>query len=175
MEPPTIVRNLGVVLVRYFNTRSLRAAVVVMVWVGTLSACASDGSEESGEYDAGESALDLQSTTADSAEGGEDLGITADVGSLDLGSVASDPGNGEDVSGPSEEDTQVVEPPGADISQSASTGGWASGACTTEIEGTGTKAGETAYDFTQMDQNGQPLRLHDYCDKLVLLIGSAFW
>ena len=54
-------------------------------------------------------------------------------------------------------------------------GGWAKADCADEITGTGNKVGDIAMDFSQMDQFGEMLRLYDFCDRYVLLIGSAFW
>jgi hypothetical protein len=54
-------------------------------------------------------------------------------------------------------------------------GGWYKAACAENIDGTGTAAGDIAFDFTQPDQFGESLRLHDFCDRTVLLIGAAFW
>ena len=54
-------------------------------------------------------------------------------------------------------------------------GGWTKATCQNETVGTGTKQGDIAYDFQQMDQYGETLRLHDFCDRVVLLVGSAYW
>jgi len=54
-------------------------------------------------------------------------------------------------------------------------GGWSTGDCAESITGTGNKAGMVAYDFTQNDQFGQPLRLYDFCHQAVLLVGAAYW
>ena len=52
---------------------------------------------------------------------------------------------------------------------------WLQASCDAQYVGTGVKEGDIAYDFVQTDQHGQDLRLHDFCDHVVLLIGSAFW
>ena len=54
-------------------------------------------------------------------------------------------------------------------------GGWLKAACADDIEGTGNKTGDIAEDFLQLEQNGETLRLHDFCDRTVWLVGSAFW
>ncbi len=54
-------------------------------------------------------------------------------------------------------------------------GGWPMDSCRSEIVGIGNAPGEVAYDFTLMDQFGDDLRLHDFCDHVVLLIASAAW
>jgi hypothetical protein len=52
---------------------------------------------------------------------------------------------------------------------------WSIGDCADSLTGTGTKKGQIAYDFIQPDQYGNPLRLHDFCDRVVLVVGAAFW
>lgn len=54
-------------------------------------------------------------------------------------------------------------------------GGWAIGACRDDLTGTGTTPGEVAFDFGLLDQFGDTLRLHDFCDRAVLLVAAAFW
>ena len=54
-------------------------------------------------------------------------------------------------------------------------GGWLKAACADDIQGTGNKVGDIAEDFLQLEQNGEMLRLHDFCDRTVWLVGSAFW
>ncbi|MCO4747482.1 MAG: hypothetical protein KC912_21960 [Proteobacteria bacterium] len=55
------------------------------------------------------------------------------------------------------------------------TGGWQIGACRDDIVSTGNALGNIAEDFELMDQHGDMLSLHDFCDREVLLVGSAFW
>lgn len=55
-------------------------------------------------------------------------------------------------------------------------GGSTGGAnCADDIVFTGNNVGQITQDFTLNDQNGNPVRLYDYCDKAVLLVGAAFW
>jgi len=54
-------------------------------------------------------------------------------------------------------------------------GGWVKADCADQIKGSGNKAGQIAHDFVQMDQFGDMLRLYDFCDRHVLLVGSAWW
>lgn len=54
-------------------------------------------------------------------------------------------------------------------------GGWLKALCADDIQGSGNKVGDIAEDFSQMDQYGEMLRLHDFCDRTVLLVGAAFW
>ena len=52
---------------------------------------------------------------------------------------------------------------------------WTTDDCADSITGTGKKVGQIAHDFIQPDQYGNPLRLHDFCDRVVLVTGAAFW
>ncbi len=54
-------------------------------------------------------------------------------------------------------------------------GGWPKGACRYDIAGTGYRVGDVAANFTTWDQNADPWRLHDFCDRVVLLVSSAEW
>ncbi|MEM6929210.1 MAG: TlpA disulfide reductase family protein, partial [Myxococcota bacterium] len=49
------------------------------------------------------------------------------------------------------------------------------GECRDDLSGTGTTAGTVAANFELTDQFGDTLRLHDFCDQAVLLVGSAVW
>lgn len=55
------------------------------------------------------------------------------------------------------------------------TGGWAIGDCNDAISSTGNSPGQVAQDFTLTDQYGDTVRLHDFCDRAVLLVSSASW
>lgn len=55
------------------------------------------------------------------------------------------------------------------------TGGWAIGACRHDLVSTGTAIGDVAPDFALVDQFGDTLHLHDFCDREVLLVSAAFW
>jgi len=54
-------------------------------------------------------------------------------------------------------------------------GGWAIGDCWDDIEETGTEVGDIAEQFELIDQHGQMLRLHDFCDRTILLSSATFW
>ncbi|HHO50861.1 MAG TPA: TlpA family protein disulfide reductase [Deltaproteobacteria bacterium] len=54
-------------------------------------------------------------------------------------------------------------------------GGWQIGACRHDIEATGNEIGQIAEDFVLTDQHGEDLRLHDFCDREVLLVTAALW
>jgi len=52
---------------------------------------------------------------------------------------------------------------------------WPTDECADQLVGTGTGVGDIAPNFTMLSQHGTEVSLHDYCDRAVLLIGSAFW
>jgi hypothetical protein len=54
-------------------------------------------------------------------------------------------------------------------------GGWPIDACRDDIVATGNGLGQIAQDFALGDQHGDTVRLHDFCDKTVLLVAAAFW
>lgn len=55
------------------------------------------------------------------------------------------------------------------------TGGWAMGSCRHDIQSTGNRVGDIAHNFALTDQYGDTLRLHDFCDRAILLVGSSGW
>jgi len=55
------------------------------------------------------------------------------------------------------------------------TGGWRIGDCHADIVATGTDVGEISDNFELIDQHGELVRLHDFCDRTVLLSSATFW
>jgi len=55
------------------------------------------------------------------------------------------------------------------------TGGWAIGACRDDLDGEGFAIGDVVEGFELMDQYGEMVNIHDFCDREILLISSAFW
>lgn len=53
-------------------------------------------------------------------------------------------------------------------------GGWKKGDCRNDIDPTGDDVGEVAYDFALVDQYGDTVHLHDFCDRTVMLEFSGF-
>jgi hypothetical protein len=53
--------------------------------------------------------------------------------------------------------------------------GWKMGACRNDVEAEGNEEGMVAEDFALLDQFGEIVHLHDFCDKVVLQIFAAFW
>ena len=54
-------------------------------------------------------------------------------------------------------------------------GGYGIDPCRDDIEATGTDVGAIANNFELVDQYGDTVRLHDFCDRAVLLVSAAFW
>ena len=81
-------------------------------------------------------------------------------------------GEGEDATAAPEETTGGDEP---DTAEGPPPARWPVGECADQPAGTGIEVGDIAMDFELMDQHGQMVRLHDFCDKTVLVVGSAFW
>jgi len=100
----------------------------------------------------------------------------------DAGSGAADtsgPGDGSAADTPSIPDTtpaigeEDASTPDAATVEAVSR--WPVGACDDQPAGTGVAVGDIAMAFEMLDQHGQMVRLHDFCDKTILLVGSAFW
>ncbi len=53
-------------------------------------------------------------------------------------------------------------------------GGWPIDGCRASVHPTGDGVGETPATFQLQDQFGEIVRLHDFCDHVVLLISGAF-
>lgn len=54
-------------------------------------------------------------------------------------------------------------------------GGWKIDACRDDIQPTGNTAGEVANDFSLLDQHGDQVTLHSFCDQVVYMVFAAFW
>jgi len=54
-------------------------------------------------------------------------------------------------------------------------GGYEIDSCRHSINGTGNNIGDTAKGFALMDQHGDMVKLHDFCNHVVLLVSEAFW
>jgi len=55
-------------------------------------------------------------------------------------------------------------------------GGWPIGACRDQIQPNGNnRPGDIAQQFQLLDAYGDQVRLHDFCENEVVLIGAAFW
>lgn len=54
-------------------------------------------------------------------------------------------------------------------------GGWPIGACRDDVTSTGDAEGQISATFELSDQFGEMVKLHDFCDKAVLIVAGAFW
>jgi hypothetical protein len=54
-------------------------------------------------------------------------------------------------------------------------GGYEIDVCRHDINSTGNNIGDIAKGFTLMDQHGDMVKLHDFCNHVVLLVSEAFW
>jgi hypothetical protein len=53
-------------------------------------------------------------------------------------------------------------------------GGWPIDACRNDLEGTGMAEGDVIPDITLLDQYGEEVRIHDFCDHAVLIEHAGF-
>ena len=125
-------------------------------------------------------------------EGGNDDGGNDDGGNDDPNANADDDGDGltngeEDALGtdPNNADTdgdgwdddeeldENTDP--TDGNDKPYAGGYPIDACRYDIDGEGHNVGQVATNFTLTDQYGDNVRLHDFCHKAVLIVGSAGW
>jgi hypothetical protein len=54
-------------------------------------------------------------------------------------------------------------------------GGWEIGSCSKDVKATGWSEGDTSNDFAMMDQFGETVHLHSFCQDVVYLVFAAFW
>ena len=112
-------------------------------------------------------------TACTSSKGQDDSAglVGSDTGKND----GQDPSADDDGDGFSngEERAQNTDPNDADDHPYA--GGWPIDACRDSVQPTGDRAGDIASGWSRMDQFGEQISLHDFCDHAVLLVGSAFW
>ena len=112
------------------------------------SAEGSPGGE--GQPDATSGAEDTEAGAPDTTSGAEEEDVTA---SPDVETAGDEP------------DAPAGPPPVQ----------WPVGDCADQPAGTGVEVGDITMDVELLDQHGQMVRLHDFCDKTILLVGSAFW
>jgi len=91
-------------------------------------------------------------------------------------SLGTDPGVA-DTDGDGESDGDEVDgnTNPLDENDHAYEGGWSIAACRDAVVSTGNGVGETAEDFSLLDQFGDQVRLHSFCESAVWLVGAAFW
>lgn len=97
----------------------------------------------------------------------------ADAGEAALGSDPGNPDSDDDGFNDGDEAAENTNP--MDAEDHPYLGGWKIGACRDDIEPTGQAEGEVAGDFELMDQFDEKVSLHDFCDRVVLMVFAAFW
>jgi len=123
-----------------------------------------DGLTDDEEAAAGTDPADADSDD-DGLEDGEEVNDHS-TDPLDADSDADGWDDGEEVDG-------YTDPLSAD--DHPYTGGWSINSCRDSIVSTGTSVGDIAPNFELSDQYGDTVRLHDFCDRAVLVTFGAFW
>ena len=90
-----------------------------------------------------------------------------------FGTDPNDPDTDADGWGDLEEINSNTDPTDAD--DHPYIGGYEIDSCRHDINGTGNNVGDIAKGFMLMDQHGDMVRLHDFCNHVVLLVSEAFW
>ncbi len=90
-----------------------------------------------------------------------------------LGTNPADPDSDADDWSDGQEAEQHTDP--LDDADRPYKGGWQIDACRTDVEPTGNGEGDVAEDFALMDQFGDTVRLHDFCNRVVWMVFAAFW
>jgi hypothetical protein len=103
----------------------------------------------------------------DHIEGGEDIDSDGD-GTPDYLDTDSDGDSWSD----RDENDSYTDP--QDASDHPYTGGWPIDACRNSIVPTGMEPGDIMDDVRLTDQNGEVVRLHDFCDHFVLIEHAGF-
>lgn len=141
-----------------------------------LLGCAGLGGEDT----AGGGTTDIFGNDVDDGNDEEDQGSTdADEDGLtldeeaDLGTDPDEADSDGDGTGDGEEVKQSTDP--LDDKDFPYEGGWAKGACRNDLDGEGFAEGDVASNFTMVDQFGEDVSLHDFCDRTVYLVFAAFW
>jgi hypothetical protein len=147
-------------------------------------------SDEDGLSDSEEAELGTDPTKADSDDDGLNDGDEVSSGTDPLDSDSDDDGLSDgdeaeygtdpavaDTDGDTYSDGDEVngntDPTSAD--DRPYKGGWPIDACRDDISATGDDVGDIAGSFSLTDQFGDQVKLHDFCNKAVLLVAGAFW
>jgi hypothetical protein len=91
----------------------------------------------------------------------------------ELGTNPANPDSDDDGWDDGEEAAQHTDP--LDDTDKPYIGGWTIDACRADVESTGNAEGEVANDFALLDQFGDTVHLHDFCNQVVWMIFAAFW
>ena len=90
----------------------------------------------------------------------------------DLGTDADEPDSDGDGYDDGEEVDAHTDP--SDGSDAPYQAGWTIDACRDDITATGTDEGDVIENFEFPNQYGETVRLHDFCNQVVLVVGAGF-
>lgn len=96
-----------------------------------------------------------------------------DAEEVELGSDPGNPDSDDDGWDDGEEAAQYTDP--TDDSDKPYELGWKIDSCRHDVEATSNEVGGIAANFELVNQLGETVRLHDFCDQVVYLIFAAFW
>lgn len=96
-----------------------------------------------------------------------------DAGEAELGSDPGIPDSDGDGFVDGDEASQHTDPVDAD--DHPYEGGWKIDACRNDVESTGTGEGDVSNNFELMDQFGEMVKFHDFCNQVVYVVFAAFW
>lgn len=102
----------------------------------------------------------------------DDDGLS-DAGEASAGTDPTNPDSDDDGFADGEEVIGNTDPTSPD--DHPYTGGWAIDGCRNDITSTGTAEGEIAPDFSLLDQFGEMVSLHDFCDRVIYVVFAAGW
>ena len=98
-----------------------------------------------------------------------------DTGDTDTGATDTGPTDSGDTGVDTDTGSGDTSEPVDTATTSPYTGGWSVGACADGVRATGNAVGQVAQDFALLDQHGDTVHLHDFCDRVVWLVFAAFW
>jgi hypothetical protein len=134
------------------------------------------GGEDAAATDAADGGTDVADGDGDGGDPGsaddDGDGLTNDD-EADLGTDPSEADSDGDGTDDGDEIAENTDP--LDDADKPYEGGWGKDACRFDIEGEGYDKGQISENFTLPDQFGEDVSLHDFCDRSVLVIFSAFW
>ncbi len=152
--------------------------------VASLLACAGGADEDKGEQGDGngpgrDDPTDTTDDTTDDPTEVDPYTVDEDGDGLSDGEEADlglDPSN-PDTDGDGYADNVEVDgnTDGADADDHPYTGGWAIDACRDELNGEGYGQGDVVDNFALMDQFGETVSVHDFCDRAIYVVFAAFW
>jgi|ETNmetMinimDraft_30_1059905.scaffolds.fasta_scaffold100811_1 hypothetical protein len=150
--------------------RSFLPALLAFTALGLLlAACGSADPDGDGLTNAEEAELGTDPNNADTdGDGLDDYTEVNETGTDPT--VADTDGDGYDDGDEWEDNTDPLD----DVDHPYA-GGWPIDPCRAATQPEGNDVGQVAMPFNLMDQFGEVVRFHDFCDHVVVLITGAFW